>query len=830
MLRNFRQVRRQRRLLPKHQVAEVQTLERRSLLTGTVTVSFASNVLTLTGDGKGNELDVSVVATDIGVQISVTGIEGTQIKVGSDILEGKDFTPTAAFGIVANLAGGSDSLSVNVEGGLGARSLTKLDVNTGDEDDHVNVTIGAGTTLNFTDFISIKTGEGGDVVGVALNGVVTTTKTLTVDTGLDSDVIDIAVAEAGVLTVTGATTFNTGDGFDRLIIEASGAVTFNGVLGINTGEDDDLLNLTFGAGLTVKGLATITTLDGDDDVNILNVGSTLDFQKGLTVSLGSGDDELIFNHEFVEEEFFSDYESLSGGTLNAGGSGLTVNAGTGDDTVLISEKLNLTGGANLTTGDGNDDISILTGLGTAEVGPIANVIGKLTVDMGDDSDDLDIDVITGTTLSVTAAASLNTGKGNDFVGLFNDDTTLNFAAGLSIDTGATAATSSGFDEVALVGGRLNVTGVLKIVTGGLSDSVDIVESLSVTGDVNILTGTGKDEVFVQLEPSLTPPEELTAANSLGSVTINSGTGSDYVELYTAEDGSTRVIGSVSITTESGLDDVWLNTDANLTIVKDLILITGAGDDHVFVEAIQGSIQVNGNQSVNLGDDDDCFIQGQSDALDEFRDEESDFFGEGNPDATVQIDLNATILGGSGDDFIGLHEVQIGKNKPTETAAFPASVTMINSGVGDDVIAVDEVTLRDVKVLADAGDDIVTVRDTEVRGTTNVDLGAGEDELVVYGATSLGDNVTVLGGAGGDEFSIDEDVTLAVGKKIKLDGGADEDFLNVASTDIGEADLNPLPPTSIEETSDFVETEEFTQIVHDLFSSCLLNFEFSDFAP
>lgn len=834
MLRNFRQVRRQRRLLPKHQVAEVQTLERRSLLTGTVTVSFASNVLTLTGDGKGNEVDVDVVATDTGVQISVTGLEGTQIKFGAEILEAKDFTPTAAFGIVANLAGGSDILSIDVGEELGTRSLTKLDVNTGDEDDHVNVTIGAGTTLNFTDVVSIKTGEGHDHVTVGLNGAVTVAKTLTVDTGLDSDEAAIHVGEEGALTVTGAAAFNTSDGFDELSFFALGAVTFNSTLGINTGEDDDVLDLDFAQGLTVKGLATINTLDGDDEVNLFNIESTLDFQKGLTVSLGSGDDGLIFNHEFVEADgedvFFSDYESLSGGTLNAGGSGLVVNAGTGDDTVLISEKLNLTGGANFTTGDGDDEISIVTGLGTAEVGPIANVIGKLTVDMGDDSDELDIEVVTGTTLSVTAAASLSTGKGHDFVGLFNEETTVTFAAGLTIDTGAATATSSGLDEVAIVGGRLNVTGALKIATGGLGDEVTIIESLSVTGDLNVVSGTGGDYVFVQLKPSLIPPADGVAANSLGSVTINSGSGTDYFELYTAEGGSTQVNGIVSITTETGLDDVWVNADANLTIVKDLVLTTGAGDDHVFVEAIQGSILVKGNLNANLGDDDDCFILGQSDGLDEFRDEESDFFGEGNPDATVQIDLNAVIQGGSGDDFIGLHEVQFGKNKPTETAAFPASVTTIDSGVGDDVIAVDEVTLRDVKVLAGAGDDIVTVRDTEVRGTTNVDLGAGEDELVVYGETSLGDNVTVLGGAGGDEFSIDEDVTLATGKKIKLDGGADEDFLNVASTDISEADLNPLPPTSIEETSDFVETEEFTQIVHDLFSSCLLNFEFSDFVP
>jgi hypothetical protein len=234
---------------------------------------------------------------------------------------------------VANLAGGADSLSVNVAGELGTRSLTKLLVDTGDEDDEVDVTIGAGTTLNFTDVISIKTGEGSDTVEIELDGVVTTAKALTVDSGLDSDEVVINVADTGGLTVTGtgAANFNTGDGFDHLEIDAAGAVTFNGTLGINTGEDDDVLNLTFDAGLTVKGLATINTLDGDDHVNIRNVvGSTLNFQAGLTVNLGSGDDAISFNHELDSdgEEFLSgDFIALEGGTLSAAGSGLTISTG-----------------------------------------------------------------------------------------------------------------------------------------------------------------------------------------------------------------------------------------------------------------------------------------------------------------------------------------------------------------------------------------------------------------------------------------------------------------------------------------------------------------------
>lgn len=438
MLRNFRKIRKSRRWPTKVRAAEIQPLESRTLPAGTVTASFASNVLTLTGDGKSNFLEVHVSSTGPGVQIEVVGND-TRIKVGAVISEDATFTPTAPFGIVVNLGGGSDILTVDVEGELGTRSLTKLDVNTGDDDDAVSVTVGSGTTLNFTDIVSIKTGEGFDELSVELEGVVSIVKTLTIDSGLDHDEVELLIGDDGALTVTGAVNFITGDGNDELVIDASGVVTFNGTLGINSGEDSDDVSLTFDAGLSVKGLATINTLDGDDAVAFFNVGSTLNFQAGLTVNLGTGEDELLFNHEFVEGDgedvFFSDFIALQGGTLRATGSGLTIDAGSGHDTVLISEKLELIGGAKITTGDGDDEISILTGLGTAEVGPIVNTIGKLTVDTGDDEDVFDIDVISETTLSVTAAAALSTGKGHDSVGILNEETTVSFAAGLTIARG-----------------------------------------------------------------------------------------------------------------------------------------------------------------------------------------------------------------------------------------------------------------------------------------------------------------------------------------------------------------------------------------------------------
>lgn len=840
MLRNFRTTRRSRRLPARVRAAEIQALEPRTLPAGIVTASFASNLLTLTGDGKGNDVVVDVVGTDTGVQLRVTGIHGTSVKVGSEISgsdESVPFNPTSVFGIVVSLGGGSDSIEVDVASGLGTRTLTKLDINTGDEADRIEVALGAGTNLNFTDVVSLKTGEDFDMVNVVLLGSVSMAKTLTVDTGLDSDQANISVGLDATLTVTGATVFNLSDGEDELQFSGEGTVAFNNTLTINAGEDSDEVLFDLDKGLTVKGATTINLLDGDDTVSFLHTSSTIDFQAGVTINLGSGDDHVFFNAE-EEVEVIPVVEvtlEFGNGTLRAAGStGLTITGGSGSDHVEIIERLVLPGGLNLNLGDGADEVHIDTGVGTIVEGVAANSIGKLTIDTGDDADDVEFHVFEGTSLAVSGAALFNTGKGNDLIEFFSELTVTTFAAGLTIDTGATSSTQSGSDHIDLgsglaEGGKIGVTGAVKIATGGGADYVSIDSTLAVSGDLNIDTGSGNDLLNLYLQESPTPVADGVAHNTLGSITINSGSGSDFVEIYTSPEATTRVSGIVSITTGTGADEVWVDTEADLTIVKDLKIDTGAGDDFVFVEVIAGAFQVNGNQSVNLGDDDDCFVQGQSDALDDFRNPEGSFFGESDPDATLQVDLNVTILGGGGDDFIGLDLMQIGKNKPTPTSAFPASVTTIDSGAGSDLVAIDDVILRDLKVLAGADDDFVYARDLTVRGTTNIDLGAGGDELAVTGATSLGDNVTLLGGAGDDDFMIDEDVTLATGKKINLNGGAGEDDILANLSAISDTDLNPAPPPGIETLNGVFGIEGIVDLVDDFFAGCIANFE-EDFIP
>lgn len=811
MLRNFRRVRRHHRKLWKGHVAEIQQLEQRALLAGTVLVTFASNVATITGDNKSNSIDVDV---DAGGVITITGQEGTKVSFGGVVRDAEDPlvlpSPTAALGINVSLRGGSDAINLNVSGGLGTLPLKNLTVDMGDEEDEVSILVGEGTTLNFADVINISTGEGGDELDIQIDGVVNVAKTLTLNTGADDDDGELQVD--GTLTVKGAVSILTGDGEDFFDISGNGTVRFDNALTINTGEDSDELGIELDQGLTVIGAVTITTGDGDDRISFSHSESTLDFRKGLSIDTGSGRDEVDL--------------SSSDGILSSGAD-LKISTGSGDDEVRINERLQLNAGLTITTGDGMDRVELFTGTGFSPdlaltESPVENLIkGKLTIDTGDDADQVNFSIDSETSLTVNAAASIATGRGDDDVFVFLDETIATFKAGLSIDTGATAASSSGRDEVFIEGGRINVTGVLKIATGALSDFVGIFSTLAVTGDVGIQTGTGNDGIAVILGSDALP-EATGPVNTLGSLTIDSGSGSDDVTFGNEEDATARIAGNVSITTGSGEDFIEVFVDANLTIVKDLKFDTGTGDDHLLVQAFLGSIHVNGSQSVILGDDDDCFIQGTTTAIDPFRPEGSPVVGEGNPDATFRIDTNLTVLGGTGHDLIGLAGIQVGKDKPTPTAAFPASVTTIDSGAGDDVIGASDTIFRDLKVLAGDGNDVVGGQSVTIRGTTNIDLGAGNDQLAIDGETTLHENVTLAGGTGDDEFAVGEDVTLNAGKKVALNGGAGTDIVANASA-IPQTAFNPLP-AGIEDLDGEVDTEAIQETLIALFQDCLSEFE------
>lgn len=827
MLRNFRRVRHHRRKFWQGRVAEVQQLEPRALLAGTVLVTFASNAVTITGDNKANGVIVDV--TESGA-VTITGLDGTKVRFGGEVFDAEEPVDlpvsTAALGITVNLKGGDDHLQINVLGALGTLAPKNLTVDTGDEDDRVEINILEGTTLNFSDIVSISTGEGSDLLELSIAGTVTIAKALTINSGADSDVVTINVD--GALTAKAETSFFTGDDSDELLLAGDGLVTFDKTLKVDMGEDSDEFTVFLDQGILVKAAATITMADGDDSVGFSGSAAMLDFQKGLIVDLGTGNDRLAMGENSEN--------------LHSGGE-LKVLAGSGDDSVSIQAKLQLDGALTISTGDGEDEVRLYAGviLASPPDAPVANFIkGKVTIDTGDDQDVVEVTVLAGNSLTVNGAAAITTGRGDDgfslshFEGfsLSHFETVVAFTAGLTIDTGATAAASSGDDYVSLQGHSLIVTGALTINTGAGADNVFIAEALTVSGKLEIGTGSGNDAVTVFMRPPPVVAGAAGPANTIGSLTVNSGSGSDYVGVESTGEGTTRIGGAVSIITGAGLDEVEFIADADLTIVGALSFDTGSGDDHVLVQAGDGSIRVNGNETVILGDDDDCFIQATSVLLDEFRLEGSPELGFGSFEATLQVDGNVSVQGGAGDDFIGFAGTQVGKDRPTSAAALPASLTTFDLGAGDDVLGANEAIFRDLKILAGDGDDIIVARAFQIRGITNADLGAGDDQLVIDGSddiTTFNDNVTLNGGAGDDLFVIGGLVSLATGKKVATNGGTGTDTIANLSL-IPDSAFNPVPVGIEDLDGDADQRIGIDSAFFEVFSNCLAGFETEDQPP
>lgn len=305
--------------------AEVQSLESRSLPTGTVTASLSGGNLTIGGDNLDNSILIEVRTTGI----FLTGLPDadsdpatfTKIKFAGVTFEAGEAVPLTGTPSLKNLTilmrGGNDNVRMAVgiaatdpEPNAPAAAITgRVRINLGKGNDHGVVLLNNGTlSIGGNLEGDLESGDDCLVIGPAeafAEGESELPVPLPINVGgnviilgrLGQDVITLAGTE-----VQRAVTINGDDQADSITVIGA---TIHGNLSINgnKGNDDLLLALT-----SVAGTTNIRGDSGNDRVVILGLESS----KNVAVYLGSGDDQLVVGGLSVDDE--TDRITFDGGT------------------------------------------------------------------------------------------------------------------------------------------------------------------------------------------------------------------------------------------------------------------------------------------------------------------------------------------------------------------------------------------------------------------------------------------------------------------------------------------------------------------------------------
>lgn len=395
----------------------VETLEDRTLLTGSVTATFSQGSLLLSGDTAAN--DVSIQIGTVPNQVSIIGNNGTQINGPS--------TGTVTGSLTIDLGAGDDTVTW-----------------TGEQDwpsPH--------SKLNLAQ-LRIVTGDGADAViveDVRVQG------SLVIDTGRGDDSVGIGNLWAGSVSVT------TGDGNDQVGFgglegpDVPDPLLINGSFTIDTGAGRDYVG-SYGKA-AVSGRSWIKT-GADSDIVFLGSYGNSEYSRfhALKIDSGTGDDKV----------------TLSGIEVQS----TNIQSGAGNDQVYLGGDdgpVRIHGRLTVDTGDGiyaSDSTPVYFDK------PLGEFDAKVTFSTGSGSDFLRLDGSSSFYGPVTAAM----GAGKDTVELGRPYGGLTIDGPLLLNMGGDNDTVSiGIPGVALPGievmwgGSTNLNGPVTVRGGRLPTTV-----------------------------------------------------------------------------------------------------------------------------------------------------------------------------------------------------------------------------------------------------------------------------------------------------------------------------------------------------------------------
>ena len=771
-----------------------------------------NDTLNITGSSSGVSLSGSVDLGSGNNTLSMSGSAGSIASLSSGngndtfTISGGSITGalTASDGTNALTISGTSSSIGSYAGGTGSDSLT---LSGGDVGGDVDLGTGTNTLL----ISSTSSTVGGDVSFGA--GTADTLSYAGYGNTVSVELNSIS-SNSGTTTSGGATAITgMASGFETVVGGSSSGDTLTdssgdssvSVTGANSGTLD---------GLTFSSFENLSLSTGNDTVTVNGSGSGVSLTGSL--DLGDGTNSLTMN--------------------GSAGSIASVTSGTGDDTVSISAG-SVTGA--VTAGNGTNSITIS---GTS------SSIGSYTSGTGGDSvtlsgGDVVGNVSTGTgTDTVLISSTSSTIGGNLDLGSGDSDT-LSYAdysnavsvtlSAISSNSGSTAAggataiagTASGFEN--LIGGSnsgdtiTDSTGDSTIVISGANSGT--IDGMTFSAIENLSLSTGIDGVTVSTGGSLSGTLNLgdgtsntlvmnSGAGTIGSLT--SGSGNDTI---TMDGGS--VTGAVS--TGNGTNSLTINNTSSsigsYTGGSGVDTIDSKGGDingNVSTAAAADSVTISDggiiSGDVTLGSNSDS--SSDADAL--------TVTGTNSSSPSV---ISGSITTGSGADTVSFTDATIGGASKTlslgsdsnnldgndslsgSNAAITATIT---TGSGADSISLTSgSTITGSVTLGADGDgktasnaDTLSLDASTIAGA--VSTGSGADTVTLSAASSISGNVTL--GIDGDTAAGSNGDTLTLNASTitgNVSTGSGADAVSVLTTSTITGDLTLGGNTDVQDGGD-----------------------------
>jgi hypothetical protein len=648
---------------PYSAAISLELLESRLAPAGTLLISTAGGILTITGDAANNAIAITDMPDTQGPGTPGTGAWEISDPIGSGttfILNGVNmgmgaFQISAQNGIIASLGDSDDRLDIVPSGAPSGMFISgAITIDGGKGNDTVNLGTGAAQQLSAGGTVTIKLGDGIDELNFAASALFK--GAVSVQGGAGSDNIILTGGAAHVFQKGLSVDLGTGADMFRILsdsFEVLGSTTIKGAGQAGMTQVIDILP-TFG---TIDGNFAVTILAGNLDGRVNTLASEV-FRVGgaLSVTGGAGDDSFEFAGTVtvsgaltVDLKGGANGISLGAGRALQAGS-LTIRGGAGSDTVLLDDnstllvagamKLDLGAGTNLFDIDAGHNLTAgaLTftgGLGADMVtfdGASLTVLGNTSFALGAGGNTVLLEPTTsafiGGSLAITGGAgsdsiTINSPLfrvlGNFTQALGDGVNTSAIAGSLFHVSGNTAYTGgSGDDSFQFSGGNVIINRAL-LFTGGNATVVNVLDlqvGEGTVGSVTLKGGASADEIYLGNINGV-GTSRLTI---LGSVNANFGAGNAGVvitdtvlhgPLLLATATVSGQFDSVAInqstlngTTVIGMAAGMSSLEVNDSFIRGNFTVnTGAGADTVLLDTSAGTAAPNtwlGVVRVNTG--------------------------------------------------------------------------------------------------------------------------------------------------------------------------------------------------------------------------------------